>query len=639
MAQMEVVPGDPARNGKRILELMDEARGQGVDLLVFPEMCLPGYLLGDMWERPAFLKECELWSNRIIGATAVSDRLALAKEGRAPMAIVFGTVVTDWQAKGEDGRVRKYNAYFAAQNGQALRHPGLNRSYGIKTLLPNYREFEETRHFYDTRKLAQETGVTWESLLEPIAIELSGLVWRVGIVLCEDAWEDDYAQKPLEVLGGKACDFFLNLSCSPFTQGKNEKRNRVFYRKVKDLGVPLFYVNGISLQNNSKTVYTFDGRSTAYDPEGRVRAEMPAFKSEILSLPLFTAFTLSPVIDPAKLRMREIYDALRFGAKTFLTSIGQTKVVIGISGGIDSAVVAALFGEFLAPENLLLVNMPSQFNSQTTRDLAKILATNLGCLYCVVPIDESVGLTRTQLHGLEVLSVDGKAKTSLKLEGLTLENVQARDRSSRVLAAVAAAFGGVFTCNANKAELTVGYSTLYGDLGGFLALLGDLWKSEVYALGRFLNEEIFEREVIPEGSFTVVPSAELSVNQAVDEGKGDPLIYPYHDRLFFAWVQRWNRATPEEILEWYAEGTLNQNLGGEGFDVYALFPNAPSFILDLEKWWLLYNGMAVAKRLQAPPILAVSSRAFGFDHREHLGKPFQSTRYLELRAQLMKSLA
>ena len=146
----------------------------------------------------------------------------------------------------------------------------------------------------------------------------------------------------------------------------------------------------------------------------------------------------------------------------------------------------------------------------------------------------------------------------------------------------------------------------------------------------------FEREAIPEGIFTVVPSAELSAQQAVDEGKGDPLVYPYHDRLFFAWVQRWNRATPEEILEWYAAGTLNSELGLDPSvtDVYRLFPDPAAFVRDLERWWNLYNGIAVAKRVQAPPILAVSSRAFGFDHREALGKPFYSARYRELRARL-----
>ena len=648
IAQMQVFPGDPARNGARMLELMAGARGLGAHLIVFPEMCIPGYLLGDMWERPAFLRECEAWGDRIVAATGAGG----PGEG---LAAVFGTVVTEWGAKGEDGRPRKYNGFVAAQGGLAAIHPGTGRPYGIKALLPNYREFEEPRHFQDARKLAFETGRPLEALLEPVPLNLLGRARRVGVLLCEDAWEDDYAQKPLAILGSKRCDFLLNLSCSPFTQGKNEKRNRVFSHKVRAIGAPLVYVNCIGLQNNGKTLYTFDGRSTAYGPDGTVRAELPAFEEALLPLSLAGAdgcLEWAPVAaasasedeagmpfppgPEAPRSIREIHRALRFGARAFLASIGVDRVVLGVSGGIDSAVAAALYREFLPPQNILLASLPSRYNSAKTRDLSQRLAGNLGCLYAELPIEDSVTLTQRQMDGLRVASLDGKHATTLSLTGFVMENVQARDRSSRILAALASAFGGVFACNANKAELTVGYSTLYGDLGGFLALIGDLWKGEVYALGRYLNEEIYGREAIPEGIFTVVPSAELGPHQAVDEGKGDPLIYPYHDRLFFSWVQRWNRATPEEILEWYAAGSLNSELGLDpASDVYRLFPDAGAFVRDLERWWNLYNGIAVAKRVQAPPILAVSSRAFGFDHREALGPAFYSLRYREMRARLL----
>lgn len=648
IAQFQVFPGEPARNGARMLELMDGARGLGAHLIAFPEMCIPGYLLGDMWERPAFLRECEAWAARVVAATGPGG----PGEG---LAAVFGTVAVEWGEKGEDGRPRKYNAFVAAQDGVALIHPGLGRPYGIKTLLPNYREFEEPRHFQDARKLALETGRPLESLLEPMRMRLAGRDVRAGILLCEDAWEDDYAQKPLAILGSKACDFLLNLSCSPFTQGKNQKRNRVFSHKVRAIGAPLVYVNCIGLQNNGKTLYTFDGRSTAYGADGSVRAELPAFEEALLPLPLAEsggrldwqpaeagAASADEAGDAAEAvtapppAIEEIHKALRFGAREFLASIGTDRVVLGISGGIDSAVAAALYREILPPQNILLANMPSRFNSATTRDLSKRLAENLGCLYAELPIEGSVDLTHRQLDGLRVASPDGLHSAPISLAGFVMENVQARDRSSRILAALAAAFGGVFACNANKAELTVGYSTLYGDLGGFLALIGDLWKGEVYALGRYLNDAVYGREAIPEGIFTVVPSAELGAHQAVDEGKGDPLIYPYHDRLFFAWVQRWNRATPEEILSWYAAGTLNSELGLDpSVDAYRLFPDAEAFVRDLERWWNLYNGIAVAKRVQAPPILAVSSRAFGFDHREALGAPFQSERYREMRLRLL----
>lgn len=686
LAQLEVFPGEPARNGAAMLDLIAEARKAGVDLLAFPEMCLPGYLLGDMWERPSFLRECEAWAERIIAATAPSEGDPAENAGKG-IAVAFGTVIPDWDAKGEDGRVRKFNGYHLAQGGKAVLHPGLNRPYGVKTLLPNYREFEDPRHFYDTRKLALEAGVTVDSLISPMVLTLGGRERRVGILICEDAWEDDYVQKPLAILGGMACDFLLNLSCSPFTGGKNDKRNRVFSYRVRQLGIPLFYVNCVSLQNNGKTIYTFDGRSTAYGADGKIKAEAAAFQQEVLPMRLewrggIAELTVAPTVvatvaptvsttgastgailpqpapflagsvkdgsvkdgsakggsrneTQAERHIREIHQALRFGTKAFLESIGQDRVVIGVSGGIDSAVAAALYREILPPQNLLLVNMPSRYNSGTTRNLSKELAANLGCLYTEISIEDSVAVTRAQLDGLEIRSPDGERFAAISLAGFVMENVQARDRSSRILAALAASFAGVFTCNANKAELTVGYSTLYGDLGGFLALLGDLWKSEVYALGRHLNKTVFRRAAIPEGIFTLVPSAELSDEQDVDQGKGDPLNYPYHDRLFFSWVQRWNRATPEEILEWYVSGTLNKELGLQGMDAYKLFNGAGAFVRDLERWWNLYNGIAVAKRVQAPPILAVSSRAFGFDHREALGKPFYSARYRELRQDLL----
>ena len=628
LCQMRVHPGEPARNAGAILRWMEEYRDRA-DLLVFPELCVPGYLLGDMWERPAFLRDCEAWAAHIVETTT-----------KGP-AVVFGSVAVDWNAKGEDGRPRKFNAWIAASGGKALNHPSLGRPYGIKTLLPNYREFEDTRHFYDARRLALESGRPWEDFVEPLNWEIGGKTHRVGVVLCEDAWEDDYVQKPMEVLATKKPDFTLNLSSSPFTRGKNDKRHRVFGAKARLLGTPLLYVNCTGIQNNAKTIYTFDGRSTVYGGDGAVVMEMAAYAEDVSIVELENGGIVGaihelPVRPVQPFSIAEVHAAARYGTEKFLETTGCRKVVVGISGGIDSAVAAALYREFLEPGELLLVNMPSRFNSQTTRALAKSLAENLGCLYAELPIEEGIGISQRQLQGLEAASLDGRIKVRLELESQAFENVQARDRGARLLAAVAAAFGGVFSCNTNKAELTVGYGTLYGDIAGFLAVLGDLWKEDVYALGRHLNAEVYRRAVIPEGVFAVVPSAELSAEQAVDAGKGDPLIYPYHDRLFFAFVQRWNRATPEEILEWHLEGTLKQNLGlSDDVDLARVFPAPRDFIADLERWWNLYNGIGVAKRVQAPPVLAVSSRAFGYDHREFLGRPAYTQRYLELKKRIL----
>jgi NAD+ synthase (glutamine-hydrolysing) len=328
---------------------------------------------------------------------------------------------------------------------------------------------------------------------------------------------------------------------------------------------------------------------------------------------------------------REILrDALLYGTRSFLGQTGITKVVIGASGGIDSALGAALYAEVLEkPEDLVLVNMPTSFNTETTKKAAADLARNLGCLYAEVPIGESVDLTRRQLDGLRLESSLGESQ-EMSLAPLVLENIQARDRSGRILAAVAAGIGGAFTCNANKSETTVGYSTLYGDHAGFLANLADLWKGQVYDQARLVNE-LAGREVIPKAIFEVLPSAELSDAQNPEEGFGDPFCYPYHDALFRSWVEHWERKSPVEILEAHMKGELSELLQIEGEVIDGLFDSREAFVEDLERWWRAYNGMGLAKRIQAPPILAVSRRAFGFDHRESQSRVLFTRRYQEMK--------
>jgi NAD+ synthase (glutamine-hydrolysing) len=179
--------------------------------------------------------------------------------------------------------------------------------------------------------------------------------------------------------------------------------------------------------------------------------------------------------------------------------------------------------------------------------------------------------------------------------------------------------------------MTVGYTTLNGDLSGFLAPIADLWKGQVYKLARFINT-ISGKEIIPQASIDVVPSAELSDKQDVNKGLGDPLVYPYHDKLFASWVERWDRATPEDNLRWYLDNTLAEKIGYEG-DMKKLFPTVKDFIKDLEKWWNFYCGLAVAKRIQAPPVLAISRRAFGYDHRETQVQPYYTKGYKALKFQ------
>ena len=394
----------------------------------------------------------------------------------------------------------------------------------------------------------------------------------------------------------------------------------------------ILYINTLGLQDKGKTVYAFPGRAHAFNAGGERILMSPAYAEGMTILdtqhlpPVCTVPSVPPIASK--------YHMIRYAIQKFLARIHMKRVVIGISGGIDSAVAAALYVDAIGADNVLLVNMPSQFNSATTKGLAAQLAENLGCRYMSVPIEESVVHTAAQLTEIPIMDATGTAREHLTISSFVRENMQARDRSARVLCTIAAAWNAVFTCNANKAESTVGYATLYGDHAGFFAALADLWKYEIYALARHLNTEVYRREVIPQGIINIVPSAELSDAQNVDEGKGDPIRYSYHDYLFRAFAEE-NRI-PEDILAHYADGTLDEYIGCRKGLVAEYFPYAAEFITDLEHWWNLYTGMAVAKRIQSPPLLSTSGRAYGADHPESQIGTYETIAYRQCKKMLLK---
>ncbi len=610
--QMEVMPGNPLANTMKIIDKIHQAKQEGHDMIVFPEMAVSGYIIGDDWDNEALMKDVFNKNQKIIDAS----------EG---IIVVWGNVDIDTNNVGKDGRTRKYNAAFLAYNKKQL-------GSVHKTLLPNYREFDDQRYFYSYMDECFEKGIPVEDALQPIEVIYKGVPYQIGVSLCEDMWSDDYPMAPVEMLMENGADFMVNISCSPWTWRKNDKRHRVVKDRLQKKAIPFIYVNNTGIQNNGKNIFLFDGNTTFYHPDGSIQAMAVSYKEEMLSGWVF-AGNRKAIASPALTKendTKELYDGLVYGIKKFFQLSGFSKAVIGLSGGIDSALSAALISRAIGADSVYCVNMPSEFNSQTTKNLAIELAGNLGVKYAVVPIQESFELTRRQINNTVFEQKDGTGREErVGLSPLNEENIQARDRGSRVLAAIASAIGAIFINNGNKTETALGYATLYGDINGAIAPLADLYKTEVYQLAEYINRDL---EIIPKGIISLPPSAELNAEQRVDEGKGDPIHYPYHDLLIRAFIVF--RKDPEDILHAYLKGSLPDMLGCKPDLLDSLFPSKELFVLDLEKIWRAYR-INYFKRIQSPPIIAVSKRAFGFDLRESQLPVYYTEKYKELRSEAL----
>lgn len=612
LAQMPVVAGDLRTNATWMIGEIEAAAGRGVDIIIFPELCVPGYLIGDMQEDEAFVRDVWNWNERIVEVTELAD-----------IVVIFGSYAIDRrEAVGEDGRLRKINAGFIAQKGELVKNRA-GRKFFAKTLMPKYRMFDDERHYLSTQKLAKEYGQAVEDWLQPFDVTIRGTLVTLGAMICEDMWDSDYAVKPAATLGKRGIDCLINISCSPWGWQKNRARHTNVRRLSSGLKVPFIYVNNVGVQNNGKNFIVFDGASTVYNEYGEVAAYVPAYVAG--STDVVVKSSMVPVSFEEAEDVAQLFAGLVTGLKGYFKTLPprMQKVVIGLSGGIDSAVAAALMVHVLGPEKVIGINLPyGDYNSVTTRDAAADLAGRLGIQYHVMPIDELVD-AQAKLHGIE----PGTA---------SFKTVQAIARMT-VLAAHASAVGGVFTCNGNKSETAFGYFTLNGDGRGSIAPLGDVLKGEVYQLAHYLNASVFGRMVIPAVSIDVEPMDELGPQGGVrkdpfDYGRVDQngvLTRGYHD----AWVHAvvGYRRNPEWFLEHYRFGTLEAELLLEKGTLARLFPTSADFIDDLERCWKLFWNTPW-KRVQSVPNILVSKRAFGYDYRESILSVYFTERYERLKS-------
>lgn len=593
LCQIDVIAGNIDQNLSTMIQAMDEAHRAGASLAIFPEMSVTGYLLGDLWNNPDFLEDA-----------ARADAQILSASGE--MAVVYGTVIVDPSKRNKDGRVRKYNGVRVIQNGKLC-------GQAIKTLLPNYRVFDDSRYFFSGLDLALEEGKSLKDYLVPLGLSLDGKYVRLGLEVCEDLWHGDYMAggEPINVTGyllEQGADILVNCSASPWTLNKNNARHRrvqaAMTANTRDC--PFIYVNCTGAQNNGKNFVTFDGRSTVYDAKGAIKFWIPqAYEQKVALVDLALLDGLAEIIPPEEQRAASQFQAIVRAIKGLDDLMGRSNwpAIIGLSGGVDSAVSICLLEQALGSHRIRAYNLPSTYNSDRTKGIAARLAQDLGVQLETIDIESLVQANTSLLENYEP-------------QELHRENIQAKIRGTSILSNLAGILGGLMINNGNKVEVALGYATLYGDINGALAPLGDLTKVDVFNLARYLNDHVYHKEVIPSSllpdeafDFVMPPSAELKSNQR------DPMKWGYHDVL----VDRVCNYQPLGMIEigrLYLDGKLwsTLNIPPRLVAKYDLY-DPEIFVKDLE-WFFRLFALGVFKRIQAPPLVITTRSAFGYDHRE-----------------------
>lgn len=533
LSQFNPTVGDFAGNAESILRLAAQAKQRGADLAVFSELCLCGYPPQDLLERPSFIER----NQKEIKAVAAA----------LPLPAIVGYV----------GKVKNGTGKSVA-NKAALLCSGRLVFEQSKMLLPTYDVFDESRYFQAADK-QYVYGFGGEQL---------------GITICEDVWNDTkfwanrrYDRDPVTEIIKQGTSALINISASPYIIDKRILRTDMLRSIAVQHGRPVVYVNQVG--GNDSLI--FDGASLALKPDGKIGAQALAFDEDQV---LFDTVSGEGEIHPQpQQEIAYAFRALVIGIRDYVCKCGFKKVLVGLSGGIDSAVVAAMAVEALGARNVLGVSMPGPFSSEGSRSDAKALAGNLGIEFVTVPITDVFEAYKKAL---------GPAFAG-KPEDVTEENIQARIRGNYLMA-LSNKFGSMLLSTGNKSELAVGYCTLYGDMAGGLAAISDVPKLMVYELAKWANRE---RELIPLSTIEKPPSAELRPGQK-DEDSLPP--YDVLDRILKGYIE--DLRSPQEIADKY------------GFNVEMVRNIAQ--LVDRNEY----------KRKQAAPGLKITSRAFGF------GRPF-----------------
>ena len=565
LAQINPTSADISGNAVKIAESIAAATARGADLVVTPELALPGYCIGDLVENPDFLEANEHAMQGIAAAT------------RGITAVV-GFIDCEAGATNDHGTVRKYNAAAVIRDGRVVQR-------ARKSLLPSYRYFDDKRYFTPApRREAVDIGGG-----HPLS--------RIGVSICEDLWDEYYDVKPLSELASQGASLILNLNASPFYPGKRLTRQKLIRRHIERLHCPIVYVNTVGAADNGKNIIPFDGESLVYDGAGRLVAVGRQFEEDLVVVDLDPA-TPGPAMElPACHPEREIYDALVMSLRDYMRKTGFSRAVLGLSGGIDSALALAIAVDALGADRVAAFNLPSRYNTETTRGIAERLTRALAVPYSVVPIQDIDDLMRAvfEQHAHPIA------------QSLARENLHARIRGVLMMVESNDTGALLISCG-NETEIALGYATLYGDMCGGMSLIGDLSKTDVYSLSRYVNRK-YGREVIPEDTFTIKPSAELAA------GQFDPFDYDVVAPIVGELVE--HRASPQQLVRLFEQRALDParfRPDAEGRTPYDKY--TPETFRAIVEDASRRMRRSVYKRLQGPPIVVVSERAFGFDLRE-----------------------